>query len=270
MWREAGFSRKVSILRNLLNEDFSGRTVVVTGGGRGLGKAIASGFADAGARVAIIGRDAATLAGAAEELTAGGAGSVHPFPADVADETAMIAVAAGIAAQLGPVEVLVNNAGINPWYRKAESTPLEEWRAIIDVNLTAVFHCCQLFGRQMLERQSGSIINITSVAGHVGLARSAAYNATKGGLELLSKSLAIDWADRNVRVNCVAPGYLETDLTAGLQANEGLASKVISHTPLGRFGTVNEVVGACMFLGSSAASYVTGQSMRVDGGFTAC
>lgn len=258
------------VLRNLLNEDFTGRTVIVTGGGRGLGKAIARGFAEAGARVAIIGRDAATLDKTAAELTEASAGSAHAFAADVADEPAMTALADRVEAELGFADVLVNNAGINPWYRQAERTPMEEWRAIIDVNLTAVFHCCQLFGRQMLARENGSIVNITSVAGHVGLARSAAYNATKGGLELLTKSLAIDWAGRNVRVNTVAPGYLETDLTAGLQANEGLSSKVIAHTPLARFGRVDEVVGACLFLGSSAASYVTGQSIRVDGGFTAC
>ncbi|MFC4595732.1 SDR family NAD(P)-dependent oxidoreductase [Sphingobium tyrosinilyticum] len=256
-------------MHNLLNEDFTGRVVVVTGGGRGLGKAIARAFVDAGARVAIIGRNEAMLGSAAEDLTMSGAGSAHPYPADVADEPAMIALAERIAADLGPADVLVNNAGINPWYRKAERTPMEEWRQIIDVNLTAVFHCCQLFGRQMLVKGEGSIINITSVAGHVGLARSAAYNATKGGLELLSKSLAIDWAGHKVRVNTVAPGYLETDLTSGLQANEGLASKVIAHTPLGRFGSVDEVVGACLFLASSSASYITGQALRVDGGFTA-
>jgi NAD(P)-dependent dehydrogenase (short-subunit alcohol dehydrogenase family) len=200
---------------------------------------------------------------------AAGEGRVFAYAADVADDTAMIAVAARIHAELGAADVLVNNAGINPWYRKAEHTSMEEWRAIIDVNLTATFHCCQLFGRAMLERQKGSIIGISSVAGHVGLARSAAYNATKGGLELLTKSLAIDWADRGVRVNTVAPGYFESDLTAGLQANEALAGKITAHTPLGRFGKASELVGACLFLGSPAASYVTGQSIRVDGGFTA-
>jgi gluconate 5-dehydrogenase len=257
-------------MANLLNEDFSDRVVVVTGGGRGLGRAIALGFASAGARVAIIGRDAATLDEAAASLTDAGDGSAHAYAADVSDESAMIGIAERIAGELGPADVLVNNAGINPWYRRAEKTPLDEWRALIDVNLTAVFHCCQLFGRQMLERGAGSIINITSVAGHVGLARSAAYNAAKGGVELLTKSLAIDWADRNVRVNCVAPGYLETDLTSGLKSNIGLATKVIDHTPLGRFGSVDEVTGACLFLASRSASYVTGQSIGVDGGFTAC
>lgn len=255
-------------MNNVLNHDFTNELVVVTGGGRGLGRAIAQGFVDAGATVAIIGRDSARLAEAAAEMSAGG-GRVHAYAVDVADDAALIATADRIHADLGTADVLVNNAGINPWYRKAEHTPMDEWRSIIDINLTATFHCCQLFGRPMLERRRGSIIGISSVAGHVGLARSAAYNATKGGLELLTKSLAIDWADRGVRVNTVAPGYFESDLTAGLQANDALAGKVIAHTPVGRFGKPDELVGACLFLASPAASYVTGQSLRVDGGFTA-
>lgn len=245
--------------------DFSGDVVVVTGGGRGLGRAIAHGFAAAGATVAITGRDGQALAAAAHALP----GDVRAYAADVADETAMERVAERIHTELGTVDTLVNNAGINPFYRSAEDVPLSEWRSIIDVNLTAAFHCCLLFGRPMLERRRGAIIGISSVAGHVGLARSAAYNAAKGGLELLTKSLAIDWAGRGVRVNTVAPGYFETDLTAGLQTHERLSARIVAHTPLGRFGTPDEVVGACLYLASPAASYVTGQSLRVDGGFTA-
>lgn len=254
---------------NLLNHDFSGQVVVVTGGSRGLGRAIAAGFVEAGASVAVIGRDPARLQEVVGELNATGPGSAHAFSGDVVVEAAMVGLAQEILDRLGAADVLVNNAGINPWYHKAEHTTLEEWRAVIDVNLTAAFHCCQLFGRPMLERRSGSIINVSSVAGHVGLARSAAYNAAKGGLELMTKSLSIDWADRGVRVNTVAPGYFETDLTSGLQSNAGLAGRVIDHTPLGRFGVPQEVVGACLFLASPAASYITGHSLRVDGGFTA-
>jgi NAD(P)-dependent dehydrogenase (short-subunit alcohol dehydrogenase family) len=255
-------------MKNALNHDFTNEVAVVTGGGRGLGRAIAQGFADAGATVAIIGRDAARLNIAAVEMNGGG-GRVHAYSVDVADDAALIATADRIHADLGTADVLINNAGINPWYSKAEHTTMDEWRAIIDINLTATFHCCQLFGRPMLERRRGSIIGISSVAGHVGLARSAAYNATKGGLELLTKSLAIDWADHGVRVNTVAPGYFESDLTAALQENDALSGKVIAHTPIGRFGKPDELVGACLFLASPAASYVTGQSIRVDGGFTA-
>ncbi len=248
-----------------LTYDFSGETVVVTGGGRGLGRTIAEAFAQAGATVAIIGRDQATLDAAAQEMGS----AVHGYAADVSDEAALEAVAARILAELGPADALIANAGINPWYRSAEDVSMREWRTIIDVNLSGVFHCCQLFGRPMLERGRGSIICISSVAGHVGLARSAAYNAAKGGLELLVKSLAIDWAEKGVRVNTVAPGYMETDLTNLLQHNEKLSGKVVAHTPLGRFGKPEEIVGACLYLASSASSYVTGQSLRVDGGFTA-
>lgn len=249
---------------------FTTKTAVVTGGGRGLGLAIARGLVQEGANIAIIGRDAVRLQHAAEELSNSGPGKAVAFAADVANERAMMSAAAAILETIGAPNILVNNAGINPWYRKAQNTPMEEWRAVIEVNLTSVFHSCQLFGRPMLEHGRGSIINITSVAGHVGLARSAAYNASKGGIELLTKSLAIDWASENVRVNAVAPGYLATDLTAGLQTNSGLSEKVIGHTPLARFGSVEEVVGACLYLASDESTYVTGQSLRVDGGFTAC
>jgi gluconate 5-dehydrogenase len=250
---------------NLLNHDFSGEVVVVTGGGLGLGRAIAEGFVTAGATVAIIGRSADVLRSAASAMGL----RAHAYVADVTDEQAMVEIARRIEDDHGPADVLVNNAGINPWYQRAENTLLSEWKAVLETNLTAVFHCTQLFAGGMLERRHGSIIGISSVAGHVGLARSAAYNAAKGGLELLTKSLAIDWADRGVRVNTVAPGYFESDLTKGLQANNGLAGKVIAHTPLGRFGRAEEIVGACLFLASPAASYITGQCLRVDGGFTA-
>lgn len=253
-----------------MQHSFDDQLIVVTGGGRGIGQSIAAAFVKAGARVAIIGRDQERLAATAKELSENGPGKAFAFAADIADEGVMNALAGRLHDELGTADVLVNNAGINPWYRKAENTPLAEWRMIIDVNLTAAFHCCQLFGRPMLDRKSGSIINMSSVAGHVGLARSAAYNAAKGGLELLTKSLAIDWADRNVRVNTVAPGYVETDLTAGQRRNAELAGKVIAHTPLGRYAMPEEITGACLFLASPAASYITGQSIRVDGGFTAC
>lgn len=248
-----------------VTHDFSGEVVVVTGGGRGLGRAIAEGFARAGSQVAIIGRDADRLMAAAAEMP----GDVRAYSADVGDEQAIETAAARILSDFGKVDVLVNNAGINPWYRSADKVSMEEWRTILNVNLTAAFHCCLLFGRPMLDLGKGSIISISSVAGHVGLARSAAYNAAKGGLELMTKSLAIDWASRGVRVNTVAPGYFETDLTAGLQGHEQLSGKILAHTPIGRFGKPEEVVGACLYLASSEAAYVTGHSIRVDGGFTA-
>jgi NAD(P)-dependent dehydrogenase (short-subunit alcohol dehydrogenase family) len=248
--------------------NYANQVVVVTGGGRGLGRAIALGFAAAGATTIITGRDLARIGAAAADLGASG-GIIRGFACDVSDHAATIRLRDQIASEIGPVDVLVNNAGINPWYRRPEATPLDEWHSVLDTNLTGVFIGCTVFGTAMLERERGSIINITSVAGHVGLPRTAAYCAAKGGVELLSKSIAVDWATRNVRVNCVAPGYFETDLTEGLRGNEKLSSRVLARTPMAKYGQPEDIVGACLFLGSAAASYVTGQSLRVDGGFTA-
>ncbi len=244
--------------------DLQGRVVVVTGGARGLGRTIAQGFADAGARVAITGRSD-SVADAASEIGEG----VRGYVCDVANEVEMTRLAERVASELGPADVLVNNAGINPWYQRAENTPMERWQQVIDVNLTGAFLGCQLFGRQMLERGSGSIINISSVAAHSGLPSTAAYCAAKGGLEALARSLAVEWAPKGVRVNCVGPGYFETDLTSGLRDNERLSARVIGHTPMARYGKPAELVGVCLFLASGAASYVTGQSWMVDGGWTA-
>lgn len=255
-------------MKNLLNHDFTGELAVITGGGRGLGRALAEAFAAAGATAAIIGRNAGALKDTVEAIANDG-GKAFAFEADVGNTEQMTAVSDRIQQELGVPDILVNNAGINPWYKKAENTPLSEFETIIGVNLVAAFHCCLLFGRPMVERGRGSIISISSVAGHVGLARSVAYNASKGGLEMMTKSLAIDWADSGVRVNTVAPGYFESDLTAALQDNEALHRRVTDRTPLHRFARPEEIVGACLFLASPAASYVTGQSLRVDGGYTA-
>jgi NAD(P)-dependent dehydrogenase (short-subunit alcohol dehydrogenase family) len=245
-----------------------GRLAIVTGGGRGIGLAIAKALAGQGATVVIGGRNKSTLETALAELqTINPACRSHEL--DVANEVSVAAFDEWIEHELGAVGILVNNAGINPFYKAPEDTSLAEWQQIVDVNLTGVFLCCRAFGKRMVERSDGCIINITSVAGHVGLRKTAAYCAAKAGVELLTKSLALDWADKNVRVNCVAPGYFETDLTAGLRDHQVLANRVIQKTPLGRFGTVPEIGGAVAFLASSAASYVTGQTIMVDGGWTA-
>ncbi|TAK17374.1 MAG: SDR family oxidoreductase [Rhizorhabdus sp.] len=247
---------------------FEGQVAIVTGGGRGLGHAISHGFAAEGARVALVGRNPNTLAATADAIEAAG-GEARSFPCDVADEDGVARLCREIEDGYGHIDVLVNNAGINPWYRRPEDTPLEEWRQIIDINLTGVFLMCKHAGRAMLARGRGAIVNISSIAGRAALAKTTAYCAAKGGVELLTKSLALDWATRGVRVNAVSPGYFETDLTEGLQNHEALRTRIAARTPMGRFGTPQEVVGACLFLASSEASYVTGQSLGVDGGWTA-
>jgi len=254
-----------STLRQALN-DLSGKVVIVTGAGRGLGRAIAEGFVAEGCRVVITGRDRKTLARAAAEM----AGEVLCHPADVADEDQVAALCAAVRDHWGRIDVLVNNAGINPFYKRAEHTERSEWQQIIDVNLTGVFFACKHAGQTMLAQGAGAIVNITSVAARVALDRTTAYCAAKAGVERMTAELGLEWAKRGVRVNAVGPGYFATDLTAGLRGNEALAAAITARTPMGRFGRPDELVGACLFLASDAAAYVTGATLMVDGGWTAC
>ena len=243
--------------------DLDGRVCVVTGGGRGIGRAIATGLAAHGARLVLCGRTAATL----EEAAAAIGGEVLTRVADVSLEADVERLRDAAMARFGRIDALVCNAGVNPIYKGIERTSLEEWRSVVDVNLTGTFLCCKHLGGAMTE--GGSVIVISSVAGHVGLRKSVPYCASKGGAELLAKALALDWAARGVRVNCIAPGYFATDLTAGMIANEALSSRLLAATPQGRFGTDADIVGAAVFLASAASAYVTGQSLVVDGGYLA-
>ncbi|HSU06513.1 MAG TPA: SDR family oxidoreductase, partial [Acetobacteraceae bacterium] len=190
---------------------------------------------------------------------------------DVTDKAAIEAFVAEACAEFSRVDILVNNAGgvLGQVGRPLEAVPQNEWQAIIDVNLTGAFLCCKHIGAAMAERNAGSVINISSVAGHVGMVRSVSYCASKGGLELLTKALALEWAPRGVRVNCLAPGYVDTDLTSGLLHHATLGKPFLDHTPMGRFGETRDVAGAAVFLASDASAYMTGQSMVVDGGWTA-
>ncbi|MFG1179311.1 SDR family NAD(P)-dependent oxidoreductase [Xanthobacter versatilis] len=245
-----------------------GKIVIVTGGGRGLGRAISDGFAAAGAHVVLTGRTAATVEEAAATIAAQG-GAAEGIAADVSREEDVDALCRAVVERHGRIDALVNNAGINPWYKAAEDTSLDEWRAVVDTNLTGVFLAARAAGRVMLAQGEGAIVNVTSVAGRVALARTTAYCAAKGGVELMTRQLALEWAKKGVRVNAVGPGYFETDLTEGLRHNPKLAERVTARTPMGRFGHPQELVGACLFLASPAASYITGASLAVDGGWTA-
>lgn len=254
-----------SVLRRAL-DSLSGRVVIVTGGGRGLGRSIAEGFISEGCRVAITGRNRDRLEATAAEM--GGEVMVHA--ADAADEDQVEAACAAVVDRWGRIDALVNNAGINPFFRRAEHTTRSQWQQIIDVNLTGVFFACKHAGRVMLQQGSGSIVNVTSVAAKVALDRTTAYCAAKAGVERMTGELSLEWAGCGVRVNTVGPGYFTTDLTEGMRANEALAGKVLARAPMARFGLPDELVGACLFLASDAASYVTGASIMVDGGWTAC
>jgi gluconate 5-dehydrogenase len=243
--------------------DLSGKVCVVTGAGRGIGRGIAESLARHGANVVLTGRTAATLAEAAATVGTNASTQV----ADVAREADVIALRDAVLAQHGRIDVLVNNAGINPVWRGVEKISLADWQAIIDTNLTGTFLCCKYLGGAM--EQGGSVINVSSIAGRVGLTRSVPYCASKGGVELLTKALALDWAKRGVRVNCLAPGYVDTDLTHGVLTHEVHGKSFLDHVPMGRFGTAREMGGAAVFLASDASAYMTGQSLVVDGGWTA-
>ena len=245
--------------------DLTGQVAVVTGGGRGIGRAIARGLANHGAKVVVCGRTLATLQAVAAEL--GPDSMAHV--ADVSSEPDVEALRDAVLARYGRIDSLICNAGINPIYKGIESTTLAEWQSILDINLTGTFLCCKHLGSAMAKAGSGSITVISSVAGHVGLRKSVPYCATKGGVELMVRALALDWAQKGVRVNCIAPGYFETDLTAGMIASPAMSQKLLAATPMARFGQDADIVGAAVFLASNASTYITGQSLRVDGGYTA-
>ena len=244
--------------------DLSGKIGLVTGGGRGIGLGIARGLADCGARVIVSGRNREALEQARDELGHGAGAEV----ADVSNEDAVIALRDRVAAQYGRLDILVNNAGI-AHYAAMEKTATEEWEKVLRTNLDGVFYICKHLGGLMLPQKSGAIINISAVAGHVGLKRQVPYCASKGGVEQLTKALAYEWAKHGIRVNAVGYGFIKTDLTAGITSHQHIAPKLLARTAMGRFGEVSEVAGAAIFLASSASSYVAGHTLMVDGGWTA-
>jgi NAD(P)-dependent dehydrogenase (short-subunit alcohol dehydrogenase family) len=245
--------------------DLTGKVALVTGGGRGIGLAIARGLADCGAKVVICGRNATVLDQARAELGDDAAAQV----VDVADEDAVIALKDRIQAQYGKLDILVNNAGIDPHYASMEKTETADWEKVLRTNLDGVFYCCKHLGGLMLPARSGAIINISSIAGQVALKRQVPYCASKGGVEQLTKALAFDWAEHGIRVNAIGYGFIKTDLTSAMTSHPHLAPRLLARVPFARFGELSEVAGAAIFLASPSASYVTGHTLVVDGGWTA-
>ena len=243
--------------------DLTGKVCVVTGAGRGIGRGMAEALARHGGFVVLVGRTVATLDEAAAAI--GGHNLVHPT--DVSREADVLALRDAVLARCGKIDVLVNNAGVNPIFRGIERTSLGDWQHIIDVNLTGVFLCCKHLGGAMT--QGGSVINVSSVAGHGGLPRSVPYCASKGGVEMLTKALALDWAKRGVRVNTLAPGWVDTDLTHGLLGHDVHGKRLLDRTPMGRFATPGDMAGGVVFLASDASAFMTGQSLVIDGGWGA-
>jgi NAD(P)-dependent dehydrogenase (short-subunit alcohol dehydrogenase family) len=249
--------------------DLTGRVAVVTGGGRGIGLAITETLAGAGAAVAIA--ELSGLAGeraAAAIQDAGGEGMA--IETDVRDPRSVEAMVEQVIQRFGRIDILVNNAGIAR-NTPAESTPDAEWREILEVNLNGVFWCCRSVGARMLARGSGAIVSLASMSGSIvnKPQPQAAYNASKAAVIMLTKSLAAEWAARGVRVNCVSPGYVETEMTRPGLTRPDWHSTWVEMTPLGRVGQPLEIARAVWFLASDAASFATGSDLIVDGGYTA-
>jgi NAD(P)-dependent dehydrogenase (short-subunit alcohol dehydrogenase family) len=243
----------------------AGRTALITGAGRGIGRGLALALAEAGADVALSSRTRDELAAVAGEVEARGRRG-HVIPADVSTAAQARSVVEQAVAALGHLDVLVNAAG-TALRRPATETTEEDYRKVMEVNLTGTYFACQAAGRHMLERGSGSIINIASLTTSFGLPLRSVYAATKGAVGQLTKTLAVEWASQGVRVNAIAPGWIRTPLTEGLVSDPEQSRWIVGRTPLGRWGTPEDLAGAAIYLASDASAFVTGQILYVDGGF---
>jgi NAD(P)-dependent dehydrogenase (short-subunit alcohol dehydrogenase family) len=247
--------------------DLSGRVAVVVGGTSGIGQTIGRGLAEAGANVIPTGRRADMVDAAAKEIEALGRQSMR-LTSDVLDRASLQALLQAIVARFGKVDILVNAAG------QTKRTPFldveeSEWNKIMETNLTGAYRVSQVFGRHMVERNYGRIINIASLGSFVGLFEVAAYGASKSGLASLTRTLAIEWARYNVCVNAIMPGVFRTAMNEKLLDGTPRGQEFLLRTPMRRFGKVEELVGGAIFLASEAASFVTGTILQVDGGFLA-
>ena len=244
-----------------------GQVVLVSGGSRGIGRALAQGFADRDAQVIITGREAATLATTAQEISHG----THPAAyevCDVAKPEEVTALVARVIEKYSRIDTLLNVAGVNK-RMKAEKYTVEEYDWIVDINLRGAFVIAQAAGRHMIERKSGQIINIDSLNTYAPLAGVAPYAMSKAGVLMMTRALANEWGKHGVRVNSIAPGFFPTALTSKVWTQEKMLNWAHTNTPLSKLGDVEDLVGAAIFLASPASAFVTGQTLRVDGGFTA-
>jgi gluconate 5-dehydrogenase len=247
--------------------DLSGRTALVTGSSRGLGRAIAEGMAKAGARLIINGVDPARVEAAVAELRAAGY-SAEGAAFDVTDENAIVAAFERFDAEKIEIDILVNNAGIQMRKPLVEFTTAD-WRKVIETNLTSAFVAGREAAKRMMVRQRGKIINIGSLASELARPTVGPYTAAKGGIKNLTRSMAVEWAASGIQANAIGPGYMLTDMNQALVANPDFNNWLMSRIPSKRWGRPDELVGAAIFLASDASNYVNGQIIYVDGGMLA-
>jgi gluconate 5-dehydrogenase len=247
--------------------DLTGKTALVTGSSRGLGRAMAQGLATAGAALVLNGSDAGRLATAAAEMRAAGC-TVHEACFDVTDEAAVMAAFARFDADGIAVDILVNNAGIQLRKPLVELTTAE-WQRVIDTNLTSAFVMGREAAKRMIPRGRGKVINIGSLTSELARATVAPYTVAKGGIKMLTRSMAAEWAEHGIQANAIGPGYMLTDMNQALIENPTFDAWVKGRTPARRWGKPEELVGAAVFLASAASDYVNGQIIYVDGGMLA-
>jgi NAD(P)-dependent dehydrogenase (short-subunit alcohol dehydrogenase family) len=250
--------------------DVRGKSVLVVGGGRGIGRAIAERFVALGAEVGLTGRDATRTADVAASLAETYSAKVTGHALDVTDRVRVRQVVDEFRSEHGGAQVLVYNAGISPAYASAEKVEEKDWDDILATNLTGAFCAAQAFARPLIaEGAQGSIIFIGSVNSIIGDPKLVAYTASKAGMAGMARTMALDWARYGIRVNTVAPGYVATDLTAGLQKNERMRKSLTDRTPQNRLAEPNEIADIVVLLASESASFITGAVYPVDGGWTA-
>jgi gluconate 5-dehydrogenase len=243
-----------------------GRVALVTGSSRGIGLAIAEGLANAGATVVLNGRDGAKLEAAAKHLQSQGH-KIHIAAFDVTDEDATTTAIHTIVANHGAIHILFNNAGMQ-FRTTLEDYPIAKWRELFQVNVESAFIVGKAVAKYMIAAKSGKIINICSVQSELGRPTIAPYTATKGAVKMLTKGMCADWATHGIQVNAIGPGYFKTPLNQALVDNPEFSSWLEKRTPAGRWGTVDELIGAAVFLASDASSFVNGHVLYVDGGIT--
>jgi 2-dehydro-3-deoxy-D-gluconate 5-dehydrogenase len=247
--------------------DLSGKVAIVTGGNGGIGLGIARGLADAGADIAVVGRNEAKSAAAVADLKSRGVKAIA-VATDVTDKAAVTEMVAHVASELGRLDILVNNAGIN--IRKPpHMLELEEWSSVLDTNLTSAFLCSKAVYPAMKKAGGGKVINIGSMMSIFGASFAPAYAASKGGIVQFTRSCACAWAADNIQANAILPGWIDTDLTKRAREQiDGLHDRVLARTPAARWGAIDDFAGIAVFLASSASDFVTGTAIPVDGGFS--